>query len=634
VMNQTRSASSKHQLDEQGKMKKSKKQLMDELLKLRQKITNLETSKRELKESNERLRESEEKHRNIVEMSPYGIVTVDLKGRITSCNKAFFDMIGYPEEGIIGKKFTRLPHLPKKDISKNLKIFSSLLKGRVPKALKFDWIQKDGTVRTSEAYISLIKKRGQLSGILAIARDITEQRQTEDTLRINEEKYGELFHHSNDAIIIHDEEGNILDVNKKALALFGHKKPEILALKIPDIHPKSELETSKKAFQAIKRDGFVNFECLFRKKNGDVFPAEVSSSLFKVGSKSLIQGIVRDVTERKLAEESLRKNEKKFRSLVENANDAIYIITHEGFQYINSAFEQLTGYTSKEVCKKTFNFWSIIHPDDVKMIREREEARKEGKEVPSRYEFRILAKDGPTKIVEPATVNIGEKGETKVMGILRDVTERKNAEDRLKASLREKEVLLREIHHRVKNNMQIISSLLRLQSRLIKDGRMVEMFKESQNRIRSMALIHEKLYQTEDLSRINFAEYIRSLTVHLFHTYRINPNIVKMNTEVEKVYLDINRAIPCGLVINELVSNALKHAFPDSKKGEIHIKLYSNKRNKTNLIVSDDGVGLPENITIQEPETLGLQLVNDLVKQVEGKIRLERIKGTTFHIVF
>ena len=633
-MNQTRSASSKHQLDEQGKMKKSKKQLMDELLKLRQKITNLETSKRELKESNERLRESEEKHKNIVEMSPYGIATVDLKGRVTGCNKAFFDMIGYPKEGIIGKKFTRLPHLPKKDISKNLKIFSSLLKGRVPKPLKFDWIQKDGTVRTSEAYISLIKKGGKLSEILAIARDITEQRQTEDTLRINEEKYGELFHHSNDAIIIHDEKGNILDVNKKALALFGHIKPEILALKIPDIHPKSELETSKKAFQAIKRDGFVNFECLFRKKNGDLFPAEVSSSLFKVGSKSLIQGIVRDVTERKQAEESLRKNEKKFRSLVENANDAIYIITHEGFQYINSAFEQLTGYTSKEVCKKTFNFWSIIHPDDVKMIREREEARREGKEVPSRYEFRILAKDGITKIVEPATVNIGEKGEAKVMGILRDVTERKHAEEKVKASLREKEVLLREIHHRVKNNMQIISSLLRLQSRLIKDSRMVEMFKESQNRIRSMALIHEKLYQTEDLSRINFAEYIRSLTVHLFHTYRVNPNIVKMNTEVEEVYLDINRAIPCGLVINELVSNALKHAFPDSKKGEIHIKLYSNKRNKTNLTVSDDGVGLPENINIHEPETLGLQLVNDLVKQVEGKIRLERTKGTTFHIVF
>ncbi len=613
---------------------KSQKQLQDELIKLRKRIADIETSEKELKKSIERLKESEERYRNILEMSPYGIAIVDLKGRIKTCNRSFYELTGYSKEEIVDKKFTKLPHLPKEDISKNLKIFSSLLKGKAPKPLKFDWIQKDGTPRTSEAYISLLKRKGKISGILAIAMDITEHRQAEDTLRVNEEKYSNLFHHSNDAIIIHDPEGNILDVNKKALSLFGYKRHEILALKIPGIHPQSEHEISKKAFQAIKKNGFVNFECLFRKKNGDVFPAEVSSSLFKVGSMSLIQGVVRDITERKQSEEALRKSEKKFRSLVENANDAIYIITHEGFQYINSAFEHLTGYTSKEVCKKMFNFWSIIHPDDVKMIKEREEARREGKEVPSRYEFRILAKDGLTKIVEPATVNIGEKGEAKVMGILRDVTERKQAEERLKTSLREKEVLLREIHHRVKNNLQIISSLLRLQTRLIKDGRMVEMFKESQNRIRSMALIHEKLYQTEDLSRVNFAEYIRSLTVHLFHTYRINPNIVKMNTEVEDIYLDINRAIPCGLVINELVSNALKHAFPNSKRGEILIKLYSNKQNKTKLTVSDNGVGLPENINIHEPETLGLQLVNDLVKQVEGKIRLERTKGTTFHIVF
>ena len=866
---------------------KSKEQLTDELHRLRKKIAELETFEGEIKKSLACLAESEEKYRNIVEMSPNGIVTVDLKGRITTCNKAFFDETGYSREEIIGKKFTRLPHLPKRDIQRNLKIFGSLIKGKIPKPLRFDWIQKDGTERTSEAYISLIRKKGRISGILAIATDITEQKKIEDSLRSNEEKYSNLYHHSNDAIIIHDEEGNILDVNKKTLDLFGFRKSEILKRKVPDIHPKSELETSKRAFQTIRKNGFVNFECLFIKKNKEVFPAEVSSSLFKVGRQRLIQGVVRDITERKKAEEALRESEmkyrvlfefandavfimnlngeqvmvnnkaaqmlgytikelsnksfkdiiapreykdaqgklkgllrgksyepyerivkckdgrefpvevtatlirdlegrplfiqsvvrditehkkaqetlkeskemyrtlietspdavtatdlkgnityasqrtlqlhgyksvdeligknafdlivpedhkraasnlkrtlekgtvreieytllrrdgtrfigelnaslvkdvrgepkafiaitrditerkkaehvlseseEKFRSLVENANDAIYIITHEGFQYVNPAFEKLTGYTSKEVCKKTFNFWSIIHPDDIKMIKEREAARRESKELPSRYEFRIMAKEGQTKIVEPATVNIGEKGETKVIGILRDVTERKHAEERIKASLGEKDVLLREIHHRVKNNMQIISSLLRLQSRLVKDSKMVEMFKESQNRIRSMALIHEKLYQTEDLSRINFADYIRSLTVHLFHTYRINPNIVKMNTEVEEVYLNINKAIPCGLVINELVSNALKHAFPNSKRGEIHIKFYSNRQNRKRLIVSDDGVGLPENLNIQEPETLGLQLVNDLVKQVEGTIKLDRTKGTTFSISF
>jgi two-component sensor histidine kinase len=268
------------------------------------------------------------------------------------------------------------------------------------------------------------------------------------------------------------------------------------------------------------------------------------------------------------------------------------------------------------------------------MIRDREDARRKGKEVPSRYEFRIQAKDGSIKSVEPATVQIGERGEVKVMGILRDVTDRKQAEEKVKASLHEKNVLLREIHHRVKNNMQIISSLLRLQSRLIRDDKLIEMFMESQNRIRSMALIHEKLYQTEDFTKINFAEYIRSLTVHLFHTYRVNPNIIRMNTDVRKVFLDINKAIPCGLIINELVSNSLKHAFPDNIKGDICIRLSTDKQKKTKLTVSDDGIGMPKSVNLREPETLGLQLVSDLANQIEGKISLDRNKGTAYHISF
>jgi len=732
----------------------SKQQHADEVANLQKKIAELEKSQ-------ESWQETEEKYKNIVELNPCGIVIVDLKGKVTSCNKAVFENTGFTKEEIIGKKFTRLPHLRKKDIPQYIKIFDSLLKGKKPKPIKYSWVHKNGIVRTSEAHIGFIKKKGKLSAIFAFTKDITEQQRAEKILKVNEERYSNLFHQSNDAIFIHDMRGNLLDVNKKALELFGYKKSDMLSLRIPDLHPKSEFEASKKAFQTIAKKGFVDFECQFKKKNGDVFSAEVSSSLFEAEGEKLIQGVVRDISERKQAEDSLKESremyrtlvetspdavtvtdiegnityvshrtlkihgydsteeligksafvfiapedqekaaknmkktldrglirgleytmlrkdgtqfigelnaslikdvkgepkafiaitrditerrkaehelsesEKKFRSLVENANDAIYIITSDGFQYVNSAFERLTGFTSEQVCGEAFDFWNIIHPDDVKMIKEREDARRKGKEVPSRYEFRVLAKDGKTKIVEPATVHIGEKGEIKVMGILRDVTDRKQAEEKIKASLHEKDVLLREIHHRVKNNMQIISSLLRLQSRLIGDDKLIEMFKESQNRIRSMALIHEKLYQTEDFARINFAEYIRSLTVHLFHTYKVNPNIVRMNTDVKNVFLDINRAIPCGLIINELVSNSLKHAFPDNKKGEVCIKLSSNRQKITKLIVSDSGIGLPKSINFHEPETLGLQLVSDLVKQIGGTIRLERAKGTAFHISF
>ncbi len=841
----------------------------------------------ELEKIQEFWQESEEKLNKIVELNPCGIVIVDLKGKVTSCNKAAVDYTGFSKAEVIGKKFTRLPYLRRKDIPKYIEIFGSLIKGKRPKPLRIHWVSKDGRLHTAVAHIDFIKKNGKISGLVSIAQDISELQKAEEILKEKEERYSNLFHQAHDAIFIHDMRGNILDVNKKALELFGHKKSDILSLKIPDLHPRSELEVSKKVFKSIAKKGFVDFECRFKKKNGDEFSAEVSSSMFESGEGKLIQGVVRDITERKLAEEALRKSEmryralfefandavflmspggeqlvvnnkaadmlgytiqelsgksfkdiiasyefedaknklkgllsgksyrpyeriakrkdgtefpvevtatlirnpegkplfiqsvvrdiseqkrteetlkesreiykilvetspdavtmtdlegkitfvsqrtlqihgfdsteeligksafafiapdyheeaaknlkktlaegavrdleytmlkkdgtqfigelnaslirdikgepkafiaitrditerkkaerelsdseRKFRGVVENANDAIYIITPEGFEYANSAFERLTGYASKEVCKKSFNFWSIIHPEDVKMIREREEARRRREEVPSRYEFRILAKDGSVKTVEPATVHIGEEGETKVMGILRDVTDRKQAEDRVKASLREKDVLLREIHHRVKNNMQIISSLLRLQARSFADSNMSEMFKESQNRIRSMALIHEKLYQTEDFTRINFGEYIRSLTVHLFHTYQVNPNIVRMNTQVQEIFLDINKAIPCGLIINELVSNSLKHAFPNNKKGEVCIKLSTDTSKKTKLIVSDTGIGLAKGIDYHEPETLGLQLVNDLVKQIEGTVRLERSKGTAFHISF
>ncbi|UCE41735.1 MAG: PAS domain S-box protein [Candidatus Aminicenantes bacterium] len=850
-----------------------------DVAKLRKKIVDLEKSQ-------ERLQEYEEKYKKIVELNPCGIVIVDLKGKVVFCNRAAVDYTGFNEEEIIGKKFTRLPYLRKKDIPKYIKIFGSLLKGKRSKPLKVNWVHKDGTLHTAVAHIDFIRKKRKISGLVSIAQDISEQKKVEETLQVSKERYSSLFHQSNDAIFIHDMRGNILDVNKKTLELFGYKKTDMLSLKIPDLHPRNELEVSQNAFQSIAKKGFVNFESQFKKKSGEVFYAEVSSSLFEAEGEKLIQGVVRDITERKLADEALRKSEmryralfefandavfimspggeqllvnnkaadmlgytikelsgkhfkdiiasyeykdaknklqgllkgksydsyeriamrkdgtefpvevkatlirnlereplfiqsvvqdiserkkteetlkesremyktlvetspdavtmtdlegnityvsrrtlqihgydnaeeligknafafiapedqkramenlkktlaegtvrhleytmlrkdgtqfigelnaslikdvkgepkafiaitrditerkraeqelsdseKKFRGVVENATDAIYIITSEGFEYVNSAFERLTGYATKDVCKESFNFWSIIHPEDVKMIRDREDARRKGKEVPSRYEFRILAKDGKTKFVEPATVHIGQKGELKVMGILRDVTDRRQAEERIKSSLHEKDVLLREIHHRVKNNMQIISSLLRLQSRLIGDDELIEMFKESQNRIRSMALIHEKLYQTEDFAKINFAEYIRSLTVHLFHTYKVNPNIVRMNADVQNVFLDINKAIPCGLIINELVSNSLKHAFPDNKKGEICIKLSSSKQ-KTKIIVSDTGIGLPRGVNFREPETLGLQLVSDLVEQIEGTIRLERAKGTTFYISF
>ncbi|QWR76256.1 histidine kinase dimerization/phosphoacceptor domain -containing protein [Candidatus Magnetomonas plexicatena] len=215
-----------------------------------------------------------------------------------------------------------------------------------------------------------------------------------------------------------------------------------------------------------------------------------------------------------------------------------------------------------------------------------------------------------------------------------DITERHNREELIKASLREKEVLLREVHHRVKNNMQIISSLMRLQARYIDDEKLVAIFKDSENRIKSMALVHEKLYKTNDMARIDFAAYVKSLTYGLYSSYSIHGS-VSLNVDIGDVTLGIDTAIPCGLIINELISNSLKYAFTSGERGEVSVSLRETEDGFFELIVKDTGAGIPESIDFRNSESLGLQLVVSLSEdQLHGKISLNRDNGTAFTIKF
>jgi two-component sensor histidine kinase len=206
--------------------------------------------------------------------------------------------------------------------------------------------------------------------------------------------------------------------------------------------------------------------------------------------------------------------------------------------------------------------------------------------------------------------------------------------EHLKASLQEKEVLLKEIHHRVKNNLQVISSLLSLQSAKVEDEQVLEMFAESRDRVRSMALVHEKLYQSSDLAQVDFGEYVHSLVAQLTRTYhQTGDGAVALQVDAQDVALSIDMAVPCGLIINELVSNALKHAFPDGRNGKIRISLRA-KRDGFALEVTDNGVGFPDDKDFLNSESLGMQLVALLVEQIQGRIELDRRKGTTFRITF
>lgn len=321
----------------------------------------------------------------------------------------------------------------------------------------------------------------------------------------------------------------------------------------------------------------------------------------------------------------------KFEAVVETAGDGIITADEWGrVETFNAAAERMFGYSADEVTGESVERLLSAESRDGGV---RPEVRLD-ESIGSRREAAGRRKDGSSFPVE---LNVGEVnfGERRIFTlILRDITERKCEEEKVWASLREKEILLKEIHHRVKNNLQIISSLLNLQSAHIRDPRALEVFKEGQGRVRSMALIHEKLYQSEDLARVDFSEYISNLAAYLFRSYEVNAGAVRLSVEAEDVLLGVDTAIPCGLIINELVSNSLKHAFPGGTGGSINITLRPAGTERLTLTVADDGVGLPRGFDVRDTPSLGLQLVNTLARQLGGDVLVGDCAGAKFSISF
>jgi PAS domain S-box-containing protein len=348
------------------------------------------------------------------------------------------------------------------------------------------------------------------------------------------------------------------------------------------------------------------------------------------GQVSRIVGIAQDITRQKEAEEDLRATSLLLSSLIDNLHAGIVVEDQSRrIIHVNSAFckmfdiaaplESLLGVDSKLV----FLAQQVWAKRIDEIIREGKECREE--EMVSDT-GRVFCRDYfPLSVDGDCQYHLWR---------YEDITDRKRSDERIRASLKEKEVLLKEIHHRVKNNLQVISSLLNLQATQIRDKETAQVFRDSQSRVKAMSLVHERLYQSSDLARIDFAGYVQDVTHHLLRSYQSGPRGVRLKVDVDPVSLNIDTAIPCALIINELVSNALKYAFPNGRDGEIRIRMNQIGTDDLNLSISDNGIGFPAGISWEHTDSLGLQLVRSLTDQLNGSIQCQLDKGAKFDIRF
>ncbi|MBI5663678.1 MAG: PAS domain S-box protein [Nitrospirae bacterium] len=342
-----------------------------------------------------------------------------------------------------------------------------------------------------------------------------------------------------------------------------------------------------------------------------------------------------EITRRTMSENTLRKSEQQ----LEKAQAMAHIGSWEWDIQSNlvtwsDEVYRIYGYQPGEIKPEYGTVEKAMHPESKKIFLESIDSALQG-ESPYELEYTIFRKDGQTSVLHTKGEVVRDSAgrPVKMFGVVQDITERKKMEDRIRASLREKEVLLREVHHRVKNNMTVISSLLKLQADKVRDGHYKELLNESINRIKTMALIHEKLYRSDNLARIVFSDYLKDMIDNILGSYGINARAVHFKKDLERVILPLDASIPCGLIVNELLCNALKYAFPDGRDGEIRVSLRRNNGN-VELTVGDDGIGLPADMDFGNAGSLGLNIVNALVRQIRGNIELRRERGTEFLITF
>jgi PAS domain S-box-containing protein len=631
----------------------------------------------ELKEAEEQLIESEDRYRDLFENASDLIQSLDMHGNILYVNNAWKETLGYTDDEIINKNIFEFIHNECKDKCKNH--FNDLLNSTKGKSLdiSFDLETKKGKKIIVKGNVGLKFKDGKPHSTRGILRNITKE-EWKKSLQTTYNNIAKIVTETTVAEDIYEgiriELGKVIntdvftisylldnntisfpyyyDITRNGRIIVEKRKQkkglnEYIIKESKPLHIYKEdlrklIKSKKIKLYGPEAEAFIGVPLKIKNKIIGILSVQSYINKNEYNAQDIevlefISGILALTVQRKQDENIIHNQSAKLKAIIENSTHLFW--TYNDEKGVTSSNKNFVKYIEENYSKKVeieVNSKKKLTFSDKNQQFFWNKKYKKAFEGESQYFISSKKDNNGREIIKEVYLNpiYDEKGKiSEISGIAHDITEKTLSEKQLKESLSEKEVLLKEVHHRVKNNLQVISSILNLQSSYVKDENTLNILRESQNRIKSMSFIHESLYKTDDFSKINFSEYISSLSKNLVHSYGIYDNLIDLDLSLEEVFLNLDLSIPCGLIINELVSNALKYAFTDNTKGIIKIKLLE-KKGLINLIVADNGLGLPNNINYRETDSLGLQLVMTLAEQIDAKVILDNTKGAKYTIIF
>jgi len=586
------------------------------------------------------------------------------EGIIQSANHKTKKLLGMPINEIIGSAIWEFssPNFDSKLLKDKILSINEEQNRRV---IEWDILRKDGSIINVEIVILLMNTHGERIE-QCVVRDITEQKNYESKLKNTQESFKSIIENISESILLFSN-NTIIFANSEAYRMLNFSEKSQHLIELDDLFKGENKEVFIKAMNNYgEHKKLINDQveiCRFNSEEKIEVEFTLTPTLFNgekvsmlvlkdislinklAGERSRLgvaekmnEKLLHEIEERRKTEKLLQEQSLKLSAIIENSSNTLIWTVDNKFRLL-----MYNGYFNQTV-QQLFNKELVIGMNMLTFFSKKMD--KIGSENTRRSLFKVLS--GSSTQIE-SRLNVFDKTywfETflnpifdtegrviEVSCVSHNITDKKEGEQELINSLREKEILLKEVHHRVKNNLQVISSILNLQSSYVTDESTKTILKESQNRIKSMSFIHENLYQTDKFSSLDFSEYIFNLSNNLVHSYQIFDNLVEIKYNMDQVNLSLDQAIPCGLIVNELVSNALKYAFPERKKGELIIELKKIK-NKIELVIGDNGIGLPKDLDIENTDTLGLQLVLTLIDQLDATVVILREGGTKFLITF